>query len=93
MFEKRIYIYAFNRETGDLMDFRYLRDEHISVKGILMEAMLMNEKFQGKENIWICDGTREIADAARTMNRTNLFEDKVIFRMLIEENGVAFNIG
>lgn len=92
MFERRIYVYAFDRETGELIESRYLREEHFSVKNICAEAMALDIKCQGKANVWICDGSKEIGDAVKTMNRTRLFEDKVIFRMLIEQYGMAFNV-
>ena len=86
--EHRVYVYAFEKETGEMLDKYYLRDSWITIRNIMMEAELMDNKFDHKAVIYVADGTREIADAARTMQQTKLFEDKVIFRTLVEQQGV-----
>jgi len=86
--EHRVYVYAFDSQNGDLLDKHYLHDSWITIRNIMMEAELMDNKFDHKAIVYVADGTREIADAARTMQQTKLFEDKVIFRTLVEQQGV-----
>lgn len=86
--EHRVYIYAFDSQNGDLLDKHYLHDTWITIRNIMLEAALMDEKFHNKVTIYVADGTRELAKAAMDMQRTKLFEDKVVFRTLVEEQGV-----
>ena len=83
----RIYIYGLD-STYRIVKFWYITRAEASITQLIMEAINLRNSRVDITEVYCVDQSYEIFTGARDSMRTNLTEDKVCFKDLLERSGI-----
>ena len=88
MFERRVYLYAIDKTTGELLQYQYFTGDYINIQNIRCFGYAMKQAHGEDADVWAIDGTRQLAECARLLFKRHLLEDTVAFKDYVTRYGL-----
>jgi len=82
-------VYLYGLANGDYHMIRYskIEQEHLTITRLNKEAEMLQYNNPGVVTVYAIDNCYDVYDACRTAMRTNLMEDWILLKVLLEKDG------
>ena len=81
-----VYLYGLAKDYH-MVRYSKIEQEYLTISRLNMEAEMLQYNNPGVVTVYAIDNSYDVYDACRTAMRTNLMEDQVLFKVLLEKNG------
>ena len=79
----RVYLYGLDDEYH-VIRYAYIPNDEVTIGELKSQALILNFEFPNITSVWAVDNDYEIYLACRDSMKTNLMEDRVIFKIMLE---------
>lgn len=83
----RVYLYGLDDEYY-VIRYDYAPNEHVTIGELISRAKCLNLCYPSITCVWAVDNDYDIYLACRDSMKTKLLEDRVIFKIMLEKNGI-----
>lgn len=83
----RVYLYGLDDEYR-VIRYAYIPNDEVTIWELKFQASILNLEFPNITSVWAVDNDYEIYLACRDSMKTNLVEDRVVFKIMLEQYGV-----